>query len=157
MLAAVVLVLLISSSWLIGNQDNGIRFVDVTERAGINFKHISSPEKKYIVESMSGGVGLIDYDNDGYLDIYFVNSLTVDLLKTNGSTKSALYRNKGDGTFIEVTAKSGTGDIGWGMGVAVGDYNNDGFDDLYVTCVGPNHLLKNNGNGTFSDVTRQLV
>lgn len=132
---------------------NGITFVDVTKSARITYEHVSSPEKRYIVESMSGGVALLDYDNDGFLDIYFVNSLTVDLVKANGKTKSFLYRNNGDGTFTDVTAKAGVGDIGWGMGVAVGDYNNDGFDDLYVTCVGPNHLLKNNGNGTFSDVT----
>ena len=132
---------------------NGVTFVDITKSARITYEHVSSPEKRYIVESMSGGVGLLDYDNDGLLDIYFVNSLTVDLVKSNGKTKSFLYRNNGDGTFADVTAKAGVGDIGWGMGVAVGDYNNDGFDDLYVTCVGPNHLLKNNGNGTFSDVT----
>lgn len=154
MLAAAALMLLVSSSWLIGNQTNGIRFVDITEQAGITFKHISSPEKRYIVESMSGGVALLDYDNDGYQDIYFVNSLTVDLVRANGKTRSALYRNNGDGRFTDVTARAGVGDIGWGMGVAVGDYNNDGFEDLYVTCVGPNHLLKNNGNGTFSDVTK---
>jgi len=136
------------------SQPQGITFTDVTENAGITFKHISSPEKKYIVESMSGGVALLDYDNDGYEDIYFVNSLTVDLVKSKGKTKSALYHNNGDGTFTDVTDKAGVGDVGWGMGVAVGDYNNDGFDDLYVTCVGPNKLFKNNGNGTFTDVTR---
>ena len=103
---------------------------------------------------MSGGLALIDYDNDGYLDIYFVNSLTVDLVKSRTKTKSVLYRNNGDGTFTDVTDKAGVGDIGWGMGAAVGDYNNDGFDDLYITCYGPNHLLKNNGNGTFTDVTQ---
>jgi len=149
-----VCLLLASHAWLIGSQPNVIRFVDVTESAGITFKHVSSPEKRYIVESMSGGVALLDYDRDGFQDIYFVNSLTVDLLKSNGKTKSALYRNNGDGTFTDVTAKAGVGDIGWGMGVAVADYNNDGFEDLYVTCVGPNRLLKNNGNGTFSDVTK---
>ena len=149
-----VCLLLASHSWLSGSQPNVIRFVDVTESAGITFKHVSSPEKRYIVESMSGGVALLDYDRDGFQDIYFVNSLTVDLLKSNGKTKSALYRNNGDGTFTDVTAKAGVGDIGWGMGVAVADYNNDGFEDLYVTCVGPNRLLKNNGNGTFSDVTK---
>ena len=132
-----------------------VQFTDITEKAGITFKHVSSPEKKYIVESMSGGVALIDYDNDGYLDIYLVNSLTVDMVKSKQKTKSALYHNNGDGTFTDVTDKAGVGDIGWGMGVAVGDYNNDGFDDIYVTCLGPNHLLKNNGNGTFSDVTQK--
>jgi len=140
---------------VISNQSNDLHFTDITEKAGITFKHVSSPEKKYIVESMSGGLALIDYDNDGYPDIYFVNSLTVDLVKSKGKTKSALYHNNGDGTFTDVTDKAGVGDIGWGMGAVVGDYNNDGFDDLYVTCLGPNHLLKNNGNGTFTDVTQK--
>jgi len=132
-----------------------VHFTDVTESLRINFNHTSSPEKKYIVESMSGGVALFDYDNDGYLDIYFVNSLTIDLVKSKQKTRSALYHNNGDGTFTDVTDKAGVGDIGWGMGVAIGDYNNDGFDDIYVTCLGPNHLLKNNGNGTFTDVTEK--
>jgi len=132
-----------------------VQFTDITEKAGITFKHVSSPEKKYIVESMSGGVALFDYDNDGYLDIYLVNSLTVDMVKSKQKTRSALYHNNGDGTFTDVTEKAGVGDIGWGMGVAIGDYNNDGFDDIYVTCLGPNHLLKNNGNGTFTDVTQK--
>ena len=138
----------------VSTQPQDITFTDITERSGVTFKHVSSPEKKYIVESMSGGVALFDYDNDGYQDIYFVNSLTVDLVKSKGKTKSALYRNNGDGTFTDVTEKAGLGDVGWGMGVAIGDYNNDGFDDVYVTCVGPNKLFKNNGNGTFTDVTR---
>src|SRR5215216_105556 len=130
-----------------------IAFTDITAQAGITFKHVASPDKKYIVESMSGGVALFDYDNDGDLDLYFVNSLTVDLVKSKGKTKSELYRNDGNGKFTEVSEKAGVSDIGWGMGIAVGDYNNDGFEDLYVTCLGPDHLLKNNGNGTFSDVT----
>ena len=136
-----------------GSQPIKIAFTDITTKAGITFKHVASPEKKYIVESMSGGVAFIDYDNDGDLDVYLVNSLTVDLVKSKGKTKSDLYRNEGDGKFTEVSAKAGVSDIGWGMGVAVGDYNNDGFEDMYVTCLGPDHLLKNNGNGTFTDVT----
>jgi hypothetical protein len=132
-----------------------VQFTDITERAGITFRHTSSPEKKYIVESMSGGVALIDYDNDGYPDIYLVNSLTADLVKEKGKTRSALYHNNGDNTFTDVSGKAGLGDIGWGMGVAVGDYDNDGFDDIYVTCLGPNHLFRNNGNGTFADVTQK--
>jgi hypothetical protein len=155
LMASFPALLLLVSSYMVGNQSSGVRFVDITEQSGINFKHISTPEKRYIVESMSGGVAVFDYDNDGYLDIYFVNSLTVDLLKSNGKTRSALYHNTGNGSFTDVTNKAGVGDIGWGMGVAVADYNNDGFDDLYVTCVGPNHLFKNNGNGTFSDVTQK--
>lgn len=154
LLASFVILIVAVPSFVIRGQSNELRFTDVTQKAGITFKHISSPEKKYIVESMSGGLALIDYDNDGYQDIYFVNSLTVDLVKSRTKTKSVLYRNNGDGTFTDVTDKAGVGDIGWGMGAAVGDYNNDGFDDLYVTCYGPNHLLRNNGNGTFTDVTQ---
>jgi len=116
-----------------GAQRAKISFTDITAQSGITFKHVASPEKKYIVESMSGGVALFDYDNDGDLDIYLVNSLTVDLVKSKGKTKSDLYRNDGNGKFTEVAAKAGVSDIGWGMGVAVGDYNNDGFEDLYVT------------------------
>ena len=130
-----------------------VQFTDITERANIKFRHVASPEKKYIVESMSGGVALFDYDNDGYEDIFFVNSLTVDLVKTAGKTTSALYHNNGDGTFTDVTAKSGLANVGWGMGVAAGDYDNDGFEDLFVTCLGQNHLYHNNGDGTFTDVT----
>src|SRR3712207_9030616 len=92
---------------------------------------------------MSGGVALLDFDNDGHLDIYFVNSLTVDLVKSKGKTRSVLYRNRGDWKFEDVTDKAGVGDIGWGMGVAVGDYDNDGYEDLYVPCVGPNRLPRN--------------
>lgn len=148
------ILLLSGSSPLIKDPAIEVHFTDITEPAGINFKHVSSPEKKYIVESMSGGVALFDYDNDGYLDIYLVNSLTVDMVKSKQKTRSALYHNNGDGTFTDVTDKAGVGDIGWGMGVAIGDYNNDGWDDIYVTCLGANHLLKNNGNGTFKDVTQ---
>jgi hypothetical protein len=149
----VAMVLALFPWQLIGAQAPKIQFTDITAQSGITFKHVASPDKRYIVESMSGGVALFDYDNDGDLDVYFVNSLTVDLVKSKSKTQSALYRNDGDGKFTDVSAKAGVSDIGWGMGVAVGDYNNDGFEDLYVTCLGPNHLLKNNGDGTFSDVT----
>jgi enediyne biosynthesis protein E4 len=155
LISGFLILVLVIPARVISYQSGDIHFTDTTEKAGITFKHISSPEKKYIVESMSGGMALIDYDNDGYLDIYFVNSLTVDLVKSKGKTKSALYRNNGDGTFTDVADKAAVGDIGWGMGAAVADYNNDGFDDLYVTCLGQNHLLKNNGKGTFTDVTQK--
>jgi enediyne biosynthesis protein E4 len=155
LISGFLILVLVVPARVISYQSGDIHFTDTIEKAGITFEHVSSPEKKYIVESMSGGLALIDYDNDGYLDIYFVNSLTVDLVKSKGKTKSVLYHNNGDGTFTDVTDKAGVGDIGWGMGAAVGDYNNDGFDDLYVTCLGQNHLLKNNGNGTFTDVTQK--
>lgn len=116
--------------------------------------NVSSPDKKYIVESMGGGVAFFDYNNDGLLDIYLLNSDTVEArLANKPRPRAALYRNRGDGTFEDVTDKSGLGDPGWAMGVAVGDYDNDGFDDLYVTCFGPNRLYRNRGNGTFEDVT----
>jgi hypothetical protein len=149
-----VILLLSAPAWSNGPASE-LHFTDITEKAGIKFKHLSSPEKKYIVESMSGGVALFDYDGDGYLDLYFVNSLTVDIVKAKQKTRSALYHNHGDGTFTDVTDKAGVGDIGWGMGVTIGDYNNDGWDDIYVTSLGPNHLLRNNGNGTFTDVTQK--
>ena len=134
---------------------NNVRFTDVTTATGITFKHVASPDKKYIVESMSAGVAVFDYDSDGYLDIYFVNSLTVDLLASKTKSLSELYRNNGNGTFTNVSSKAGVSDVGWGMGVCVGDYDNDGWEDLYVTCLGPNQLFKNNGNGTFTNVTQK--
>ena len=133
-----------------------VAFVDVTKAAGINFSSFSSPDKKYIVESMGGGVALFDFDGDGRLDIYLVNSYTVDAsLAKRPRPPAALYRNLGNGTFEEVAAKAGVADPGWAMGVAVADYDNDGFDDLYVTCFGPNRLYHNRGNGTFEDVTEK--
>jgi hypothetical protein len=154
-LVIVFLLLLSFSFQRAATQAMKVRFTDVTTQSGITFKHVASPEKKYIVESMSGGAAFFDYDNDGDLDIYLVNSLTVDLVKTKGKTKSELYRNDGNGKFTEVGVNAGLSDIGWGMGVAIGDYNNDGFEDVYVTCLGPDHLFKNNGNGTFTDVTEK--
>lgn len=126
---------------------------DVTAKTNIRFTHVSAPEKKYIVESMSGGVLLIDYDRDGWLDIYFTNSPTVEMVLKRQKARSALYRNNRDGTFADVTDKAGVAYPGYAMGGAVGDYNNDGWPDIYVTCFGGNVLYRNNGDGTFSDVT----
>lgn len=131
---------------------NAVQFVDITRSAGVTFYHRSAPEKKYIVESMSGGVVLFDYDHDGWLDIYFVNSLTVDTADQPESSRSQLYRNNGNGTFTDVTDRAGVGYPGWGMGACVGDYDNDGWLDLYVTCLGPNKLYRNNGDGTFTEI-----
>lgn len=127
---------------------------DVTTAAGIHFRHTSDAEKKYIPESMSGGVLLLDYDRDGWLDIYFTNAPTVAMALEGKKAKSALYRNNGDGTFTDVTDKAGVGFPCFAMGGAVGDYNNDGWPDIYVTCLGGNVLYRNNGNGTFTDIAR---
>jgi hypothetical protein len=126
---------------------------DVTEKAGIRFRHAYSPEKKYIPESMSGGVLLLDYDRDGWLDIYFTNAPTVDMARKHQPARGALYHNNHDGTFTEVTDKAGIATPCWANGGAVGDYNNDGWPDIYITCLGANVLYRNNGDGTFTDVT----
>ncbi len=134
---------------------DGVRFTDITDSSGIHFRHTSAPEKKYIVESMSGGVALFDYDNDGCLDIYLTNSLTVQTAGDPKSSPSALYRGHCDGTFTDVTRGSGLEYPGWAMGVVAADFDGDGYEDLYVTCFGHNHLYHNNGNGTFTDVTER--
>jgi enediyne biosynthesis protein E4 len=131
------------------------QLTDIYAKTGINFVHTSAPEKKYIVESMSGGVLLIDYDLDGWQDIYFTNAPTVEMVLKGEKSKSLLYRNNGNGTFTDVTDKAGVGFPGFAMGGAVADYNNDGLPDMYITCLGGNVLYKNNGDGTFSDVTKQ--
>ncbi len=130
------------------------KLVDITASTGIHFEHLSSPEQKYIVESMSGGVALIDYDGDGWLDIYFTNSPSVSMALEGKKARSALYHNNHDGTFTDVTDKAGVGYPCWAMGVAVGDYNNDGRPDLVVSCFGGVVLYRNNGDGTFADVTK---
>jgi hypothetical protein len=127
--------------------------IDITDSTGITFEHLSSPEQKYIVESMSGGVALIDYDRDGWPDIYFTNAQSVAMALEGKKARSALYHNNRDGTFTDVTDKSGVGYPCSAQGAVVGDYNNDGWPDLLVTCFGGVVLYKNNGNGTFTDVT----
>jgi hypothetical protein len=131
------------------------QLVDITDSTGIKFEHLSSSDKKYIVESMAGGVALIDYDRDGLPDIYFTNAPTVDMALAGQKARSALYHNNGDGTFTDVTDKAGVGYPCFAMGAVVGDYNNDGWPDLLVTCLGGVVLYRNNGDGTFTDVTRQ--
>ncbi len=128
---------------------------DITAKTGITFRHVSDPEKKYIVESMSGGVLLIDYDQDGWQDIYFTNSPTVEMAIKGQQSRSALYRNNHDGTFTDVTDKASVGFPCFAFGGAIGDYNNDGWPDMYITCLGENVLYRNNGDGTFTNVTKQ--
>src|SRR5215472_1864702 len=130
------------------------QLVDITSSTGITFEHLSSPEQKYIVESMSGGVALIDYDRDGWPDIYFTNAQNVEMALAGTRARSVLYHNNHDGTFTDVTDKAGVGYPCWAQGAVVGDYNNDGWPDLLVTCFGGVVLYRNNGDGTFTDVTK---
>jgi len=138
------------------------KFVDITARSGVNFRYQAShTSKKYLPETMGAGVALFDYDNDGRLDIFLVNGAPLAdptpkgtiLQKTGPLYWNRLYHQKTDGTFEDVTEKAGLQGAGYGMGVAVGDYDNDGFEDLYVTALGGNKLYRNNGNGIFTDVT----
>jgi hypothetical protein len=131
------------------------QFIEVAERAGIKFKLTSGGlDKRYIIEAKGGGgAAWIDYNNDGFPDLFLVNGSTLEHSKRGDSPPSHLYRNNGDGTFTDVSAGSGLNHTGWGMGVCVGDYDNDGYDDMYVTYFGGNVLYHNNGNGTFTDVT----
>ena len=132
-----------------------IKFQDLIDSSGIKFqlKNSISPQR-YSIETMLGGVALLDYNNDGLLDIFFTNGAAIPSLeKSDSSFYNRLYRNNGDGTFTDVTEQAGVKGVGYSMGVAAGDYDNDGFVDLYIAGVNRNQLLHNNGNGTFSDVT----
>jgi len=134
---------------------NAITFRDITQKAGIHFVHNNAAfGKKYLPETMGPGVAFIDYDNDGWPDIFIVNGMD---WPGHGSKRSTpkLYHNNHDGTFTDVTHKAGLDVEMFGMGVAVGDYDNDGYDDLFVTALGQSHLFHNNGNGTFTDVTEK--
>ena len=130
-------------------------FRDITASSGVRFTHHAAPEKKYIVESMAGGVAMFDYDNDGLMDLYFVDSLTVETASNPKAARSALYHNLGQGKFEDVTEKAGIGHPGWGMGVCTADVDGDGWEDIYVTALGGSHLYHNNHDGTFTDVTEQ--
>lgn len=129
-----------------------VQFQDVAANAGLTVPHVSGPErdKQYIIETIGSGVALFDYDNDGWLDIFIVNGTT--LTPTPREPTSHLYHNERDGTFVDVTVKAGLTRTGWGQGTCVGDYDNDGNTDLFVTYWGQNSLWRNNGDGTFSDV-----
>jgi hypothetical protein len=130
-----------------------IAFVDITAKAGIHFKHNSGAfGQKYLPETMGSGICFIDYDNDGWQDILLINSMDWPG-HSSGKSYPALYHNNQDGTFTDVTRSAGLGVEIYGMGCAVGDYDNDGYDDIYITGVGRNHLFHNLRNGTFADVT----
>ena len=138
------------------------KFVDVTAASGVKFQHVAShTAKKYLLETMGSGVALFDYDNDGRLDIFFANGAPLTDPTPKGTIPqkagskywNRLFHQKKDGTFEDMTEKAGLQGAGYSLGVAVGDYDNDGYEDLYVTGYGGNHLYHNNGNGTFTDVT----
>jgi hypothetical protein len=158
--AGVALVSLVAMAATSSLQPN--QFEDITERAGIHFvNQASHTSRKYLPETMVGGVALFDYNNDGLLDIFLVNGAALQDPMPAGAHPdkrdpkywNRLYRNNGDGTFTDVTEKAGIQGSGYGMGVAVADFDNDGYEDLYVTNVGENILYHNNGDGTFTDVT----
>ena len=139
------------------------QFVDIAAKAGIHFRQEASrTSQKFLIEAMGGGVAMLDYDGDGRLDLYFVNGAALkESMNGRQPDKSEprfwnrLYRNNGDGTFTDVTEKAGVRGHSYGMGAAVGDYDNDGHPDLYVTNFGRNILYHNNGDGTFTDVTEK--
>ena len=132
-----------------------VRFVDVARAAGIDFRHFNAASpQKYLIETMGSGCAWLDYDANGLLDLYLVNSAATQLIQPPVPVRSALYRNNGDGTFTDITEAAGVGAAGlFGMGVAVGDFDNDGYPDLYVLGYGRSILYRNNGNGTFTDVS----
>ena len=129
-----------------------IEFVDITDEAGIDFRHVNAATgQKYLVETMAPGCAFLDYDGDGYLDIYFVNGAPLPGFQPEVRPGNALYKNNRDGTFRNVTREARVEGSGYGMGVAVGDYNNDGFPDLYLTNYRSSLLYRNKGDGTFSE------
>ncbi len=139
-------------------QTGPVVFLDATEKAGLSkWRNVTgAPDKRVIIEAKGSGVCLLDYDNDGWLDIYLVNGSTLDALTGKGpSPHAALFHNNHDGTFTDVAASAGVANDRWGTGCVVGDYDNDGWPDLYVTNVGASRLYHNNHNSTFTDVAVQ--
>src|SRR5947209_15015757 len=132
-----------------------IQFRDITSQAGIHFIHNNGAfGKKWLPETLGPGCAFIDYDNDGYPDILLINGQDWSSHEIHGRTTMKLYHNNKDGTFADVTARAGLAISMYGMGVAIGDYDNDSYDDIFVSALGQSHLFHNNGNGTFTDVTK---
>jgi hypothetical protein len=139
------------------NAELGVSFINVGRESGLNAKTIYGGEhkNKYLLETTGCGVAFYDYDNDGWLDIFLVNGTRLEGFPAGSEPTSHLFRNNRDGTFTDVTVKAGVAHSGWGQGVCVGDYDNDGWDDLFVTYFGKNVLYHNNGDGTFTDVSQK--
>ena len=136
---------------LTGNAQAQIHFQDITAQAGIHFTHNNGAfGKKWLPETMGPGCAFIDYDNDGYPDILLVNGTDFSGHPHAGATTPKLYHNNHDGTFTDVTRRAGLAISIFGFGVAIGDYDNDGFDDVFISALGQSHLFHNNGNGTFT-------
>jgi hypothetical protein len=134
-----------------------VQFQDIAAKAGLTARHVTGAdaEKKYIIETTGSGVALFDYDNDGWLDIFLVNGTKLEGFPKGQEPVNHLYRNNKNGTFTDVTEKANLARGGWGQGACVGDFDNDGYDDLFVTYWGQNTLYRNNRNGTFTDVTEK--
>src|SRR6476661_628721 len=160
-----VVLLAIAASTVVGTgqgqpQDSpslGFSFTNIARAAGLDAKIVfgGAESNKYLLETTGTGVALIDYDNDGRLDLFFVNGSTLEGFPADRAPSNHLYRNTGNGHFEDITQKAGLVASGWGQGACVGDYDNDGNDDLFVTYWGQNHLYRNTGQGTFVDVTRE--
>ncbi len=138
-------------------QKMSVEFVNVAREAGLKAKTVFGDERKnrYLVETTGCGVAFFDYDNDGWLDLFFVNGSRLGAKFPEGAPANRLYKNNRDGTFTDVTAKAGLTRSGWGQGVCIGDYDNDGWDDLFISYWGENALYHNNGDGTFTDVSKK--
>jgi hypothetical protein len=141
------------------DETSPVTFVDVAQSAGLNVTNVwgGIESKKYIIEAKGSGLAFFDYDQDGWLDVYLTNGSRLDTTWPEGKAPTShLFKNNRDGTFSDVTEKSGVGRAGWGVGVCVGDCDNDGWDDLFLTYWGHNILFHNNGDGTFTDVTQKV-
>ena len=159
LILALLLVTSTSEEWFLMSSDH-VFYKDSASQAGVDLVVRSGERpnnKNYLIEGMTGGVCLFDYNNDGLLDIYFVNGSTLDKYRngTPSDWNSRLYRNNGDHTFTDVTDRAGVGNRAWGMGCTAGDLNNDGWVDLYVTNLGTNVLYRNNGDGTFTEISQK--